>query len=72
MMHLNIEVVNVSDEKDVILEAPHMFSKLVFGDDVTNVKVIPFMTPTMCMQIIHVQKKPNKMANTKRRRLFIG
>jgi hypothetical protein len=28
MRHLDIEVVNVSDEKDVILEAPHMLSNL--------------------------------------------
>jgi hypothetical protein len=44
----------------------------VFGDDTTNVKVIPFMIPTIGMQIIRVHKKPNKKANRKRKRLFIG
>lgn len=44
----------------------------MFGDDATNVEVIPFMTPTTRMQIICVHKKPNKKANMKRRRLFIG
>jgi hypothetical protein len=32
----------------------------MFGDDTTNVKVILFTTPTTSMQIIRVQKKPNK------------
>ncbi len=42
------------------------------GDNVTKVEGIPFMTPTTCMQIICVHKKPNKKANMKRKRLFIG
>ncbi len=67
---------NVSDEENVILETPHISSSLerhilVFGDDITNVRAIPFANSnnhrTRACKLPSVKKKPNKRADRKKK-----